>query len=59
MIGNPDLKPEKGLFSNLSYKLTKNKFSLNTNIFANYVFDLIGVEEGPYQGVDGSVFNAG
>ncbi len=58
MIGNPDLKPEKGLFSNLSYKLTKNKFSLNTNIFANYVFDLIGVEEGPYQGVDGSVFNA-
>ncbi|HQB27793.1 MAG TPA: TonB-dependent receptor [Paludibacter sp.] len=59
MIGNPDLKPEKGLFSNLSYKLTKNKFSLNTNIFANYVFDLIGVvENDSYQGVDGSVFKA-
>lgn len=58
MIGNPDLKPEKGLFANLSYSLTRNKFSLNTDFFANYVFDLIGVEEGPYKAVDGTTINA-
>ncbi len=58
MVGNPDLKPEKGLFSNLAYALTKNKFSLNVDLYANYIFDLIGVQEGPYKAVDGTDINA-
>jgi len=40
-LGNPDLKPEKGLYSNLSYTLTENKLLLKVDFFANYLFDLI------------------
>ncbi len=39
--GNPNLQPEKGYFSNLSYSLTGKKISLKADVFANYLFDLI------------------
>jgi len=39
--GNPDLKPEKGTFSNLNYTLYSNKFKLKADVFANYLNDLI------------------
>lgn len=39
--GNSQLKPEKGLFSNLSYVFSGNNLSLKTDLFANYLFDLI------------------
>jgi hypothetical protein len=44
-VGNIDLRPEKGLFSNLNYSLTKNKLLLKTDIFFNYLFDLIAEEK--------------
>lgn len=50
LVGNPDLKPEKGLFSNLSYAYTGKKLSINTDVFANYLFDLIAEKEGNYAG---------
>lgn len=50
LVGNPDLKPEKGIFSNLSYVYTGKKFSINTDVFANYLFDLISEKEGTYDG---------
>ncbi|MEA4976287.1 MAG: TonB-dependent receptor [Paludibacter sp.] len=51
LVGNPNLKPEKGLFSNLSYAYTGNKLLFNTDIFANYLFDLITEKEGMYSGI--------
>jgi len=39
--GNSQLKPEKGWFSNLSYVLSGNNISIKTDVFANYLFDLI------------------
>jgi hemoglobin/transferrin/lactoferrin receptor protein len=39
--GNPDLKPEKGTFSNLNYTLSGNRFLLKADIFANYLNNLI------------------
>ncbi len=51
LVGNPDLKPEKGLFSNLSYAYTGKKLLFNTDIFASYLFDLITEKEGLYSGI--------
>ena len=43
--GNPNLKPEKGYFTNLSYSLTGKNLSLKADVFANYLFDLIAEQQ--------------
>ena len=43
--GDIDLKPEKGLFANLNYSITKNKLLLKTDLFYNYLFDMIAEEK--------------
>jgi hemoglobin/transferrin/lactoferrin receptor protein len=53
MVGNPDLKPEKGFFSNLNYTFTGKKVLFKTDIFANYLFDLITEKLGIYSGATG------
>lgn len=40
-LGDPNLKPEKGLFSNLSYTLTENKLLMKLDFFGNFLYDLI------------------
>lgn len=47
-VGNPDLRPEKGLFSNLEYLLKGRKILLKLDLFANYLFDLITEKSGTY-----------
>ncbi len=47
-VGNPDLKPEKGLFSNLEYLLKGRKILLKLDVFANYLYDLITEKSGTY-----------
>ena len=47
-VGNPDLKPEKGIFSNLNYTLKGNRLFFKTDVFANYLFDLIAEKAGTY-----------
>lgn len=47
-VGNPDLKPEKGFFSNLEYLLKGRKILLKLDFFANYLFDLITEKSGTY-----------
>lgn len=42
--GNPDLLPEKGMFSNLSYSFSTQKLLVKADVFANYLFDLITEE---------------
>ena len=39
--GNPGLKPERGTFANLNYTFSSTDFQLKTDIFANYLVDLI------------------
>jgi len=58
MVGNPDLKPEKGAFSNLSYTLTGNALVLKTEVFANYLFDLITEQTGFYAYPEGATVQA-
>lgn len=57
-VGNPKLKPEQGGFSNFSYHFSGNKFKLKTDIFANYLFNLITEIPQLYTKPDGSVVNA-
>ncbi len=40
-LGDPNLKPEKGLFSNLSYSFTENKLFVKVDFFTNFLYDLI------------------
>jgi len=40
-VGNPNLKPEKGLFANLSYEYIGRRVFFKTDVFSNYLFDLI------------------
>jgi hemoglobin/transferrin/lactoferrin receptor protein len=47
-IGNPDLKPELGTFSNLNYTLSSHHFNLKFDIFANYLENLITEKMGVY-----------
>ncbi len=47
-VGNPDLRPEKGFFSNFSYTLSEDHFYIKTDLFANYLFDLIAEQHGTY-----------
>jgi len=55
-VGNPNLKPERGTFSNLGYLISANKFFVKADVFANYLFDLITEEQGiyTYQNANGS-----
>ena len=57
-IGNPDLKPEKGGFSNLSYIYSGSNLKIKTDIFVNYIFDLIAETPGTYTPINGTPFNA-
>ncbi len=57
-IGSPNLKPEKGGFSNLSYLYSGSKFNLKADIFANYLFDLITEMQGNYVTPTGTTVNA-
>jgi hemoglobin/transferrin/lactoferrin receptor protein len=57
-IGNPDLKPEKGGFSNLSYIFSGRNLSIKADVFANYIFDLIAETPGTYTPVSGAPFSA-
>lgn len=57
-VGNPNLKPEKGAFSNLSYTLTGNSVVLKAEVFANYLFDLITEEKDFYTYPEGATVPA-
>jgi hemoglobin/transferrin/lactoferrin receptor protein len=57
-VGNPDLKPEKGAFSNLSYTLTGNFIVLKAEVYANYLFDLITEEKANYTYPGGTTVEA-
>jgi outer membrane receptor for ferrienterochelin and colicin len=57
-VGNPELKPEKGAFSNLSYTLTGNIIVLKAEVFANYLFDLITEEKANYTYPGGATVEA-
>ena len=39
--GNPDLKPEKGTFTNLNYTFISPKLQVKADVYANYLIDLI------------------
>lgn len=45
-IGDPDLKPEKGYFADLGFKVWKEKFQFSLNGFVNRMEDLIVSESG-------------
>ena len=47
-VGNQNLRPEKGTFSNLNYTINNNRFRLKTDIFVNYLEDLITEISAPY-----------
>ncbi len=57
-VGNPDLKPENGVFSNLSYMLTGNSLVLKAEVFGNYLFDLITEVRDFYTYPDGATVQA-
>lgn len=40
-VGNPDLKPEQGVFSNLGYRFAGERLHVQADVFANYLFHLI------------------
>ena len=40
-LGNPNLRPEQGIFTNLSHRFHNERFTLQTNVFVNYLFNLI------------------
>lgn len=49
--GKIDLKPEQGIFTNLDYSFFSENFHVKTDVFANYLFNLIaeknmGIENG-------------
>ncbi len=52
-VGNPNLKPEQGLFANLGYTLASPRFFLKTDVFTNYLFDMIAEEQGRYTTIGG------
>lgn len=55
-VGSPDLKPEKGLFANLNYTYTGDKFIFKTDLFGNYLFDLIAEKQGVYTNPAGTSY---
>lgn len=57
-VGNPDLRPEKGIFANLGYQYSSPRFFLKADIFTNYLFDMISEEVRSYTTTDGQVVQA-
>jgi len=57
-VGNPDLRPEKGLFANLGYSFSMPRFYLKTDVFTNYLFDMIAETMGSYTLTGGQVVPA-
>ena len=53
-VGNPNLKPEKGMFSNLNYTLSASRFRLKADVYANYLNDLITEKYGTYTYINAS-----
>ncbi len=53
-VGNPDLKPEKGMFSNLNYTFSSSRFRLKADVYANYLSDLITEKYGTYTYINAS-----
>lgn len=53
-VGNPNLKAEKGTFSNLNYTLLNNNFRIKADVFANYLNDLITEKLGNYAYINAS-----
>jgi outer membrane receptor protein involved in Fe transport len=57
-VGNPNLKPEQGFFSNLSYQFQPlRKLTLKADIFANYLFNLITATYQRYEKPNGEIVN--
>lgn len=57
-VGSPALKPEKGFFANLSYSYKGRSLMVKTDVFANYLFDLITEKPGTYTPVNGAPVQA-
>ena len=53
-VGNPDLKPEKGMFSDLNYTFSASRFRLKADVYANYLNDLITERYGTYTYINAS-----
>ena len=49
-LGNPDLSPEKGYFADLGTKIWGDNLSVNFDVFANNITDLVVQKSGTYQG---------
>lgn len=49
-LGDPNLKPEKGYFADLGTKIWKENFSVNFDVFANNITDLVVQKNGTYEG---------
>ncbi|RJP66189.1 MAG: TonB-dependent receptor [Ignavibacteriales bacterium] len=49
-LGDPDLKPEKGLFFNLGIRVWKDKLNLTGDLFYNTLRDIIVELPGTYEG---------
>lgn len=57
-VGAPGLKPEKGFFANLNYTYKGRSLMIRTDVFANYLFDLITEKLGTYTPVNGAPVQA-
>ncbi|HLP05745.1 MAG TPA: TonB-dependent receptor, partial [Paludibacter sp.] len=51
-VGNPNLKPERGIFSNLGYTFLGGKLRLKADVYANYLNNLITEQRGTYTYID-------
>jgi hemoglobin/transferrin/lactoferrin receptor protein len=47
-VGNPNLKPEQGVFANLGYTYSAPRLFIKTDFFANYLFDMIAEKQGSH-----------
>ncbi|MCI0474054.1 MAG: TonB-dependent receptor [Ignavibacteria bacterium] len=48
-VGNPDLSPEKGLFTDLGIRVWRDMFTFTGNVFYNYFQDLVAEVPGTYE----------
>lgn len=48
-IGDPDLKPEDGYFTDLGFRFWKEDFNVRANVFANFIKNMIVEIPGVYQ----------
>ena len=48
-IGNPDLAPEKGFFADLGFRVWRDRFTFNGNVFYNHFEDLVAEVPGTYE----------